>query len=62
MDLTAVVNNLPVIAMIVMALLTLAEAYTTFTESPKDDAFVKKAKTFAVNLFKRFIPGWEQKK
>jgi len=58
---TWVVENLPALAMIGMALIAVAEAYTTFTESPDDDAVVKKVKNTFVNFIKRFVPGWEQK-
>ena len=57
-----IVTNLPTIAIIAMALLTAAEAFTTFTESDADDAIVKKVKNTFINLFKRFVPGFEQKR
>lgn len=57
-----VMENMPALAMIAMALVTAAEAFTTFTESPNDDKVVKKVKNTVVNLTKRFVPGWEQKK
>lgn len=57
---TWVTANAATIATIALGLLTVAEAVTTFTESDRDDAIVKKIKDTAVNLIKRFVPGWEK--